>query len=150
MAQDGINWFMGSDPHTFEQNLSLFASDIDDIGEEVAELVGKAGAKGMMDKLMVSHQENKQIVGGPAIKSGALADSIGSTEKGLGGRGRAASQFGFINGAPNWTEFKEEGTSRGMIPMKALTAGYQAASKALNDELDKAGVKLQTRWNSHF
>lgn len=146
MARDGIYWFTG--PEQFAQKLSVFSEQVESLGPEAVEATAKAAEKAVLRKVNTGQQRDGRLTGAPAVISGRMRDSVGH-RLGTSSRGRATATWGFINNPPEWTTYKEDGTSK-MIPLRAMAAGVAAAQTELDNQLDKAGVKIQTYWNRTF
>lgn len=118
MAQSGIYWF-NDGPDALAQKLSTASKRVGQATLEITEELMLEAADRLTDIQLSSKQVNGNIVGGPAVISGAMLRSI-DYKAAMNGRGRAQGEFGFINNPPEHATYKEKGTSTGMIAMMGL------------------------------
>lgn len=121
-ASDGIRWFTG--PGRFAQRLSIAESQLEGKAAEVVEKVVDRAADTML-QIIDNGGVNKTKKGGPRIDSGDMQESVNSNAH-LNARGRVQGEFGFIDGAPDYTVYQERGT-RHISPMLAYATALDQA-----------------------
>lgn len=136
MATDGLNFF-NDGANDFIQRLSVGADQLDGaVGGVVSDVVNEAVE--IMRQVVMSGGEQATKKGGPRIDSGDMYNAIDG-EVLVNGRGRIQANFGFINGAPEYTIYQERGT-RTIPPMLAYAQAQERVITELWNELD------QGRW----
>ena len=109
MASGGLLWF-GDSMNQFSQKVSHAIDELED-GEQIKEIITEALEKGTerMEEIVLDGGMNKTKKGGPRAESEAMFDSIDYTTS-VNGRGRFQGEFGFLDGAPEYTKYQEYGT----------------------------------------
>jgi len=142
-VNEGLYWFNG--PNELAQRMSLAAGALKGTARDVVNTVSEHAVERMTD-IVNAGGMNKTAKGGARVKTGQMIDSIGSKTD-LNGRGRVQSEFGFINGPPDWTIFQEQGTigagknkaahggSGGIASMLAYATAHYEATVELTDQV---------------
>lgn len=146
-GRPGIVWG-GRQPNDLAARVSAFSSDmaIEDV-EAMLEEYALDAAIDMEKTVSTSGIKNGEPTGGGRIKSGAMINSI-DVESGQTRGLRARAKFGFIKGAPRWTEWQEYGTAggqgngRGIKEMHALVDAFQTFETRVENELPGRIVQL--------
>lgn len=127
---DGLNWF--TDLDRLAQKLSAAADELDKDTVAIIEH-GLRNAAGEARRVVYSGGVNKTKKGGARYISGDMVRSIDSQVT-INGRGRAQGKWGFINDAPDYTGYQEQGT-KNIAAMLALTQANEDLYEYLSSQL---------------
>lgn len=121
--REGLWWFR--DPGVIAQKFSAFARNLPgELGNIVSDALDEA-AEDMRRVVMTSGVKDHQNTGGPRIRTGDMYNSIDAKMM-SGSGGRVSGEFGFIDDAPFYTVFQEQGTRGGRAGSSAGESGIRA------------------------
>lgn len=132
MARDGIRL----DTRRFDQMMRIYPENLQRAGRNALIKAGKAAVAEMRSVVVTAPNTTK----GPGrVRSSFMLESLtidGSIVTAVTKAGTLQIRFGFIDG-PYYARFQERGTSRGIIPMLAITQGRIVFEIVMKQELKK-------------
>lgn len=132
MARNGIR----VDTRRFDQMMRIYPENLQIAAKNALIKAGRAAVAEMRAVVMTAPNKTK----GPGrYETGMMLESLtvdGSILTAVTSAGTLQVRFGFING-PFYATFQERGTSRGIIPMAAITQGRIVFEIVMKQELKK-------------
>lgn len=145
-ARNSALWVSGHGPDRYVQGLSLLINEYPEIAEAIVDEIAETAAERMRD-IIQDGGFNKTQKGGPRILSEKMIDSVGfASAKQKAHKTRMRADFGFINNAPAWTNYQENGT-RNIAPMWAYVTAALEAKERFADAVQDLGQEIETRWD---